>query len=401
MAIAVSGAAPLAALTLVGAIVFGLWACHRTASGLGKVVEGGCLCVLAMGMVFLLGELVFRLPPVVALTGGGPARELAWARSNYDRLWERNALRIRSFHVGEPRSPGQVRILALGDSFTWGDGIARTEDTWPYVLERFLRARGVEAIVFNLADRGYTTVNEAEVLSSVGWWLEPDLVVVQFFLNDSLPSGPGLRREGGDWWFRTWPLAPGLEKLAEQSYLYSYLDDRFRRAQIAWFYPQGYAPLFEEGFAGWQACKEAFREMARETGRRRIPFFVVLFPKFEPGPLDETSYRHLAVHDKVGSFLRGIGVQVVDLLPVYARFGKHGEQWWASPSNPHPGVEAHRVAGEAIGEALQSEEPIRARGADRTRSSGRGPAATGTPGFERARGEIPSEQAPQRVGHPR
>jgi hypothetical protein len=33
----------------------------------------------------------------------------------------------------------------------------------------------------------------------LGWQFNPDLVVVQFFTNDALPSKPGMKHEGDAW----------------------------------------------------------------------------------------------------------------------------------------------------------------------------------------------------------
>lgn len=50
-----------------------------------------------------------------------------------------------------------------------------------------------------MARAGYTTPNEAELLRRVGWQFDPDLVIVQFFVNDALLSSPNYGREGGAW----------------------------------------------------------------------------------------------------------------------------------------------------------------------------------------------------------
>jgi len=50
-----------------------------------------------------------------------------------------------------------------------------------------------------MAQRGYTLANEAELLRRLGWQFSPDLVVVQFYINDALPSGPNLQRVDSRW----------------------------------------------------------------------------------------------------------------------------------------------------------------------------------------------------------
>ena len=58
---------------------------------------------------------------------------------------------------------GTYRILALGDSLTWGAKIRKAEDVWPRVLEGKLKEEFKKKIeVINLGVHGFTTVNEWE-----------------------------------------------------------------------------------------------------------------------------------------------------------------------------------------------------------------------------------------------
>src|SRR5262245_60035299 len=50
-----------------------------------------------------------------------------------------NGLGFRDHEFTVDKRPGEYRILAVGDSFTIGSGVA-LDDTWPQVLERLLQA---------------------------------------------------------------------------------------------------------------------------------------------------------------------------------------------------------------------------------------------------------------------
>lgn len=334
-------------------VLFFLWARARgpedVARSAGNVLASAVSLVLVVGLC----EAAFRLPVVVARTGGNTPGMLRWEEKNYDRQWEKNLFRLRSLHVDHPKPQGALRVLTLGDSFTWGDKIARTEDTWPYVMEAALMRRGRRVEVVNLATRGYTTVNEAEALRKLGWAFSPDAIVVQFYLNDTLPSGPNFAREGDRWQFRTWPLAPfGDDVLDAHSYFYSFLSTSFRSMQMGWRHADGYAPLFADDFSGWKDCKTALREIAFRANEMKVPLLVVLFPAFTPGKLDADTYPYAAIHRKVMAALDEIGVPALDLAPVYAKTGKDGSEWWALPCDRHPNVEAQALAGEAVTERM-------------------------------------------------
>jgi lysophospholipase L1-like esterase len=75
---------------------------------------------------------------------------------------------------------GDLRVLALGDSYTEGWGVEET-DAYPKVLEREY-LRGVQ--VWNLGVAGYSTDQEYALLRRTLPRYEPDLILLQFFEND-------------------------------------------------------------------------------------------------------------------------------------------------------------------------------------------------------------------------
>lgn len=101
------------------------------------------------------------------------------------------------------KPPGRFRVVALGDSVTFG-AITRAEDGWTRQLERLLRARGFDAEVVNLSYGGWGTDQELEALRLEGLSYAPDVVIVQFTTND---LGDVLRR--GQKPFRYEPLPDG------------------------------------------------------------------------------------------------------------------------------------------------------------------------------------------------
>ena len=76
-----------------------------------------------------------------------------------------------------------VRILVLGDSFTFGDGNAE-EDVWLRVMERALGQRGHAVDVVNAGIEGYDTRAEFLYLRELEPEVRPDVVVLAFLAND-------------------------------------------------------------------------------------------------------------------------------------------------------------------------------------------------------------------------
>jgi len=95
-----------------------------------------------------------------------------------------NAFGLRGPDISLTAAPGVHRVLALGDSATFGDRLP-VEDAFPAVLERDLAARsGARWEVLNSGVQGYNTECELGFLRAYGLPLRPETVVVGFNLND-------------------------------------------------------------------------------------------------------------------------------------------------------------------------------------------------------------------------
>jgi lysophospholipase L1-like esterase len=81
------------------------------------------------------------------------------------------------------RQPNTLRILVVGDSVTYG-AIVGQADTYTAILERKLRANGVNAEVINISYGGWGTDQELEALTREGVAYKPNLVILQFCTND-------------------------------------------------------------------------------------------------------------------------------------------------------------------------------------------------------------------------
>jgi lysophospholipase L1-like esterase len=114
-----------------------------------------------------------------------PSEDRRLTRAEFDVRVATNALGFREPRLPSPKPAGVARIVALGDSFTQGYGVAEDE-AYPRALEARLAARapGHRVEVLNLGVPGTSPRDYVGHLRDPGLAYEPDLVLVGVMAND-------------------------------------------------------------------------------------------------------------------------------------------------------------------------------------------------------------------------
>lgn len=98
----------------------------------------------------------------------------------------------RGPHYPLRKTPGRLRIAALGDSSTYGMGV-NEEDGWVRQLEARLRESGVDAEVLNFGVVGFTLEQGYELYLGRVRDYQPDIVILAFgAINDSVRASAGI-----------------------------------------------------------------------------------------------------------------------------------------------------------------------------------------------------------------
>jgi lysophospholipase L1-like esterase len=251
-----------------------------------------------------------------------PDPRLGWTMKPHQRTYTidepvaTNALGFRSPEIPAEKAPSVLRILCLGDSQTFGNGVAQ-EKTYPARLEALLNSRrvGGRVEVVNAGVQGYDPVQEVDLLERAAPLLAPDVVTIAIYLND---VGDVLRPDKGEWldartgeFKRTGfkSLTPyRLIYLAKRSRLYTLLDWRLRLLQSGGAgnsmtsVLEGRTPApYEEGWRIIEAALARARDLASKRRFRLIVFPVPAAEEFlKAYPGEQYRSRVLALASDLG-----------------------------------------------------------------------------------------------------
>ena len=152
--------------------------------GAGAPRLSGILLILGSVVAFYLAaEGATRLANVVWLKPQGePTKPTRMWHQRYGRL---NGFGYRDSEFESRRASDELRVLVLGDSFTYGTGVADPADLFTTVLARELAGTGRFAGVrfFNAGEPGADSAVELRHLAEL-LWLQPDLVILAYVFND-------------------------------------------------------------------------------------------------------------------------------------------------------------------------------------------------------------------------
>lgn len=246
-----------------------------------------------------------------------------------------------------PRRPGVLRVVAVGDSLTYGYGVA-AEEAWPAVLERELgRARPVE--VLNLGVCGAQSEEIGGVVERHLAALAPDLVVYGVCLNDFLPAG---RAEYAN--NRAWPVSfPGSAHLEAATRLGALAAAGYDRLLMRLGVRADFTTDILRGFGGY---RERFaRDVAllnRAVTARGLPPVVALVLDQRP----DTRGAGWRIAQAAEEALRAAGMTVVP-AEGYVRANDGRLDLVVSRWEGHPGAEAHRIFAAELTRAIAALPP--------------------------------------------
>jgi len=202
----------------------------------------------------------------------------------HDKLVITNSIGIReSEHTLWP-TPGTNRILALGDSQTFGNGL-ELSDTWPKQLETELNQlnNNLQFEVINSGIPGSDTWQHEIILERMISNYHPDIVILAFYVNDVVKRftpNPSIHESGDEFKYR-------VIYTIKQSVLLLTLREAFQTIRqilsptVAYLRQQALLNG-EDGYdiqEAWRQVEESISAMKMLTDNNNISFMIASLPR--------------------------------------------------------------------------------------------------------------------------
>ena len=287
-----------------------------------------------------------------------PDAQALQVTSDFSVVYRTNSKGLRDREYDYAKPPGKLRVLALGDSFTFGVG-ASFEDTYLSLAEGMLNARLGDHPQVEIVKAGvprFYPETERMLLEHYGLAYAPDVVVVGFTPNDVSDTVFGVDAVTTDAsGFLKSQEAKVLGSLGQWLFLNSHaarigLGDYIQHTSAA-RNPVRWDEIFrDDGFhePEWRRIEAELtrmRELVAQAGEKS--FVVLCIPQRGPWPQSaEYPARRLRRWTARNEAV------VVDALPLFRAAGGQQRLFWEG--DPHCTPAGYRLVAEALVDGLES-----------------------------------------------
>jgi lysophospholipase L1-like esterase len=279
-------------------------------------------------------------------------------RAGHETEFSTNSLGLRGDELGPKDRP---RVLALGDSFTWGWGVPQGEEWIHWAGEAAEKAGAPPLQTINGGVNGYGTESALELFREIGRDVQPDVVLLGFFANDytdNLLGATGIYtvRDGylfdhfsHDWFQESF--------LARESHLYRLVStawETFRVKYLGGVPSNRPAHNFsqEEFRRGMELSARWIEELDGECAAVGAKLAVVWLPA-DVYALSRRRPEDIPLRHELQRKVAAAGIPSIDLLPVVTAEQRLPGLYLANDG--HFSVRGNRVAGRAVGRWLVEE----------------------------------------------
>lgn len=262
-------------------------------------------------------------------------------------IYKYNSRGFRDVEHAIEKPPGTTRIVVVGDSVTQGYGVE-----WKSIFSRSIQSKlDDESEVITIAAGGLNTPQEIHLFEEEGLPYDPDLVVLNFVLNDCdfFTNFEGSERYQMEKDSRVGllnvPIDPRLKRLLKSSAFVYFVKERVEdlKGRILGIDNTDYFTSVWSQEANRRKVTNAFDKLIALQRDHDFKVLVIVWPVIT----DYNDYRFEHIHRWVAGQAKKRGFSFIDLFPNFSKIPYRDLQI-TSEDNVHPNAVGHRIAAESF-----------------------------------------------------
>ncbi|MDP3695442.1 MAG: hypothetical protein Q8R42_04960 [Desulfocapsaceae bacterium] len=262
---------------------------------------------------------------------------------------EQNSFKLRGKPFDIAKNNRIMRIVVLGDSLAYGQGVWPYEKRFPEQALKIFQKRypNLDVEIINTGIAGQDLSQHNRYLAGFILALKPDFVLYQWFINDMNTTYDDLSV------FIAPHLIPNVKwhkTLIEKSVLYFLLQRTWGQIRTQLGLQRNVNEYLTGKFSDPKskhslAANEQLNKLLNRLKQENIPHGIVLFPSFDT---KMSVYQLGFLHKQVLDVCKEHDLGCLDLRQAYSKYDNQIKDLWANIFDHHPSAFAHRVAAEEI-----------------------------------------------------
>jgi len=255
-------------------------------------------------------------------------------KKNKEATLQNIDIKLNSFGMRSPEpNPDKKKILFLGSSISLGWGI-ENENSYAEIVNNRLNEEDLNYQVLNASVGNYNTFRYIENFLRNQTAIDPDIIVINYFLNDAeiLPMG------SGNFLLKNSELAASLTIAVKKMIANNKesLDDH-------------YNTLYKPENQGFRLMENSLAKLAKYAKTKDIKVYLVLIPDIH----FLQDYPFLPIHNKMNAISQDYDFEFIDFYETLK--GLNFDKLQIIPGDSHPNEYGHNLIGNKLSDVLISD----------------------------------------------
>ncbi len=255
-------------------------------------------------------------------------------KKNIEATLQNIEIKLNSLGMRSPEPiPNKKKILFIGSSISLGWGV-ENEKSYAEIVNNRLNEESLNYQVLNASVGNYNTFRYVENFLRNQTAIEPDIIVINYFLNDAeiLPMGSG-------------------NFLLKNSELAASLTIAIKRmiANNKESLDEHYNALYNPENQGFLIMENSLAKLAQYVKTKDIKVYLVIIPDIH----FLQDYPFLPIHNKMNAISQNYHFEFIDLYETLK--GVNFDQLQIIPGDSHPNEYGHNLIGNKLSDVLISD----------------------------------------------